>query len=125
MQSTGNLPERDPVGYQLAHRVVACSPLAAAHVLARLFAARNWTNPAYLDLCSCERGRWIGYGELPLVRIVAVEYPLHRFPQILQQMPAVHHLDRGWGTIARPARVLGRTIACDNLNAGMLTEPGG
>jgi hypothetical protein len=125
VQSTGNLAVRDSVGCQLAHRVVVCPSLAAAHVLARLFAGGDGTDASGAALRFRRCGRWIGKGELPQVCVVAVEHPFHRFPQIVQQMPSVSHLDGAGSTVCRPTGVLGGPIARDDFDPRMLTEPGG
>jgi hypothetical protein len=78
-----------------------------------------------MALSPCGWDRWIGSGKLAQVRVVPVEHPFHRFPQILEHMPPVRYLDRGGSTLARPARVLSRPIARDNFNPRMLMQPGG
>ena len=50
---------------------------------------------------------------------LGVKYLVEGFGQVLQQVQAVGHLDRVWGTVLGPVRIGSGPIAGDNADTGM------
>lgn len=59
----------------------------------------------------------------PNIGVAAASNSLNGLAQIAQQMPPVTHLNRIWRPLTDAARVGTGTIAGDNLDPGMLTQP--
>ena len=54
---------------------------------------------------------------------VAIEQALGYIPDVPQHVPAIHHLQGVRSDDRRSARILGRTVTHDDLDAHMLLEP--
>jgi len=57
--------------------------------------------------------------------VVPLQQPFQRFPEILQQMPAIGDLDGLRGSLARTVRVGTGAIPADDLHSEMIEEPPG
>jgi hypothetical protein len=56
--------------------------------------------------------------------VQASKHTLKRFSMVLEQVPAVGDLECRWGSVTRPAGILGRAVTCDHLDTLMLAQPG-
>lgn len=68
-------------------------------------------------------GRPADLGEAAQVRGAALQEPLGHLARVPQQVPAVEHLRRVGRAAARAARVLGRAVADDDLDARVGFQP--
>lgn len=59
------------------------------------------------------------------IRVASRQEALQGFPQIDQKVPAVDNLASLWSTLAGTPRILRRTVAHNNLNTGVVIQPGG
>jgi len=54
---------------------------------------------------------------------MAVNHGANGIAEVAQEVPAIGHLDRVRRTLTDPVCIGARTVAGDDLNSGMLTQP--
>ena len=82
----------------------------------------------WLDLGRCGGVRQLSahlFGGAPDRRVVAVDHGADRLAEVAQQMPSISDLDRIWRTLPHAVGVGAGPVTGNDLDAGMLTQPGG